>query len=119
MKNKILYSSGSSESSSEALSESSSESSSCTDSFSSSETNTKKNNKKIIPDTDTRLHNIVKQLDYNNIVAVRTVLDITLKKLEETQKELIYYQRECKVRDKVIEELHNDIKTLKTFEKSK
>ena len=68
-------------------------------------------------DTETKINDILKKLDYNDLSSVQTMLDITIKKLDDREKELLYYQKKCLACEKVIDTLQNEIKTLKTFEK--
>lgn len=68
-------------------------------------------------DTETKVNGILKKLDYNNLTAVQAMLDVTIKKLDEREKELIFYKKRCLAYEKAIETLQNEIKMLKTFEK--
>jgi len=68
-------------------------------------------------DTETKVNDILKKLDYNDLSSVQTMLDITLKKLDERERDLLYYQKKCLAYEKVIETLQTEIKTLKIFEK--
>lgn len=71
------------------------------------------------PDTDTerKVNDILKKLDYNDLSSVQTMLDLTLKKLDSREKDLVYYQKKCMAYEKVIETLQNELKTFKNPEK--
>ena len=68
-------------------------------------------------DTETKINDILKKLDYNDLASVQTMLDVTIKKLDEREKELLFYQKKCLAYEKAIETLQNETKMLKTFEK--
>lgn len=71
-----------------------------------------------IINTENKLSNILKKLDYTDLKSVQTMLNMTLKKLSDKEKELLQCQKRCLAYEKVIETLSEEIKMLKTFDKN-
>ena len=65
-----------------------------------------------INNTESKVNNILEQLNYNNLQDLQDMLYLSLKRLEDKENELLLYQKKCRAYEKVIVLLKKEIKVL-------